>query len=79
MHGRGDGVDESLVRIGREICGDLRPGRNCSCHFDIQLDLAIGSVGSPVGEFAAPSTETAVTFGVEIPRLLKNESRSAAL
>ena len=27
-----------------------------------------------MGEFVAPSTETAVTFGAEIPRPLKNES-----
>jgi len=36
-------------------------------------------LGSPVGEFEAPSTETAVTFGVETPRLPKKVSRSAAL
>src|SRR5580704_1005497 len=28
-------------------------------------------LGSPVGEFVAPSTETAVTVGVLIPRFLK--------
>src|SRR5580704_8539525 len=38
-----------------------------------------GPLASPVGEFVAPSTETAVTFGVEIPRLPKNWVRSDAL
>ncbi len=38
-----------------------------------------GPLASPVGEFVAPSTDTAVTFGAEIPRPLKNELRSAAL
>jgi hypothetical protein len=44
MHRRGDGIEEALVGVGREVNRDLRPGRDGADHFDIEQHLAIGAV-----------------------------------
>src|ERR1700678_4526259 len=53
MHGRSDGVDKSLVGIGREIGGDLRCGRNGTRDFDVEFDFTIGSAGISSGGICA--------------------------
>ena len=76
MYGRADGVDEPLVRIRREIGRDLRSGAIAPATSISSSTSPSGPLESPVGVFAAPSTETAVTFGAEIPKFLKKELRS---
>ena len=62
MDGGGDGVDEALVGVGREVDDDLAPGATAA-------ETSMSSMTSPsallalLGEFLPSSTETAVTVG----------------
>ena len=79
MNGGGHGVDESLISVRREIGGDLCAWRDRSRNLDVQLDFTVSAARVTRGGIAPPSTETAVTCGGEMPRLLKKESRSLVL
>ena len=78
VHGRGDGVDESLIRVRREIRGDLRGGRNRSSHFDIEFHLAIGAARIAGGRIRAAVNGNCGDFWSGDSKAAKNESRSAA-
>ncbi len=49
MHGRGDGVDEALIRVRREIYGDLCRWCDGSRDLNVEFHFAIGPAGIACG------------------------------
>ena len=45
MNGGGERVEKALVRVRREIHGDMRGGRDGSGDFDIEFHFAVGAAG----------------------------------
>ena len=58
------GVHEALVGVRAEVDEQLGFRRERAEHLDVQQHLAVGAVGAWPATFCAPSTPTAVTFGV---------------
>ena len=71
MHGRGDGVDEPLIGIRREVHKLGRAGRDSADDLNVQQDFAVSALRVLAGTLLPPSTPTEVTDGVVMPRLPK--------